>query len=323
MMSLDLFIGFLLGLAVSGLTLSYLMFTMLFRRRPKPLEDDPSAAPTPSFTSKSRARRTAALEDGGLLAVGEELQFFEKAEWLNMLAARLFSEVTEAPAIQQHLWQLLDSKLNEVDKPKLIGPIVIEDLNLGEALPRIEAVSTELRPGKELELVLDLSYRGGALFSVSTEVWIDLPTMERLASLPVTLTVSSDSFRGKVSLVIPLENNPAFTLSLVEEPQLQLNIGSQIGYEYQLQDVPKISNFIVNKIKSLIREEAVLPKAFSFRLPLFGDGIDLKQVLRESRERPAAVISNSSKGSSKVALRDRAKREKNNQRKAKGIDKCS
>lgn len=80
--------------------------------------------------------------------------------------------------------------------------------------------------------------------------------------------------------MIPLENNPAFTLSLVEEPQLQLNIGSQIGYEYQLQDVPKISNFIVNKIKSLIREEAVLPKAFSFRLPLFGDGIDLKQVLR-------------------------------------------
>jgi len=48
------------------------------------------------------------------------------------------------------------------------------------------------------ELVLDLSYRGGALFSVSTEVWIDLPTMERLASLPVTLTVSLDSFRGKV-----------------------------------------------------------------------------------------------------------------------------
>jgi hypothetical protein len=83
-----------------------------------------------------------------------------------------------------------------------------------------------------------------------------------------------------VSLTVPLESDPECTLAFVEEPQLDFRIGSLIGYDYQLRDVPKISNFIINKIRSVIREEAVLPKAFSFHLPLSGRPLDLKQVLR-------------------------------------------
>jgi hypothetical protein len=88
-----------------------------------------------------------------------------------------------------------------------------------------------------------------------------------------------------VSLTVPLESDPECTLAFAEEPQLDFRIGSLIGYDYQLRDVPKISNFIINKIRSVIREEAVLPKAFSFHLPLSGRPLDLKQVLRYHHHR--------------------------------------
>lgn len=84
---------------------------------------------------------------------------------------------------------------------------------------------------------------------------------------------------------MPLESDPECTLAFAEEPQLDFRIGSLIGYDYQLRDVPKISNFIINKIRSVIREEAVLPKAFSFHLPLSGRPLDLKQVLRYHHHR--------------------------------------
>jgi hypothetical protein len=47
-------------------------------------------------------------------------------------------------------------------------------------------------------LVLDVSYDGGALFAVQTELWLNLPTLERLASLPVSMSVSLAHFRGRV-----------------------------------------------------------------------------------------------------------------------------
>jgi Ca2+-dependent lipid-binding protein len=86
----------------------------------------------------------------------------------------------------------------------------------------------------------------------------------------------------QLSLTVPLESDPECTLAFAEEPQLDFRIGSLIGYDYQLRDVPKISNFIINKIKSVIREEAVLPKAFSFHLPLSGRPLDMKQIIRYS-----------------------------------------
>jgi hypothetical protein len=47
-------------------------------------------------------------------------------------------------------------------------------------------------------LVLDVSYDGGALFAVQTELWLNLPTLARLASLPVSMSVSLAHFRGRV-----------------------------------------------------------------------------------------------------------------------------
>nr|AKN09686.1 Mmm1 [Acanthamoeba castellanii] len=303
---LSIVIGFLLGLVAAGAGVAYTLFVLLFRRRtdaPLPL------APAPSFAPQLAS---ALLADA---AVSEDLELFEKAEWLNLFAGRIFAEVS-TPAFQEHTWRLLTEKLNAVDKPNLIGPIVIEDFSFGTGVPRIEGVAS-FKTGKELELVLDVSYDGGALFAVQTELWLNLPTLERLASLPVSMSVSLAHFRGRVSLTVPLESDPECTLAFAEEPQLDFRIGSLIGYDYQLRDVPKISNFIINKIRSVIREEAVLPKAFSFHLPLSGRPLDLKQVLRPPRElrrNTVEELKEAAVSASKAKLRERVKREKDSRK---------
>ena len=48
--------------------------------------------------------------------------------------------------------------------------------------------------------MLDVSYDGGALFAVQTELWLNLPTLARLASLPVSMSVSLAHFRGRVRI---------------------------------------------------------------------------------------------------------------------------
>jgi hypothetical protein len=107
---LSLLLGFLIGLVAAGAGVTYILFALLFRRR----TDAPLPhAPAPSFAPQLAS---TLLADA---AVSEDIQFFEKAEWLNLLASRIFSELS-TPAIQEHAWRLLTEKLNAVDKPNLI-----------------------------------------------------------------------------------------------------------------------------------------------------------------------------------------------------------
>ncbi len=47
-------------------------------------------------------------------------------------------------------------------------------------------------------LEVDISYVGGVTFGISTELWINWP-QERMASLPVSVSLSLISFQGRVS----------------------------------------------------------------------------------------------------------------------------
>jgi hypothetical protein len=107
---LSLIVGFLLGLVAAGVGVAYTLFVLLFRRR----TDAPlPQAPTPSFAPQLAS---SLLADA---AVSEDIELFEKAEWLNLFAGRIFAEVS-TPAFQENTWRLLTEKLNAVDKPSLI-----------------------------------------------------------------------------------------------------------------------------------------------------------------------------------------------------------
>lgn len=109
---LGLVVGFLAGLVVSGLAVMYALFVLLFRKRtdaPLPL------APAPSFAPRLASSLMADA------AVAEDEEHVEGAEWLNLLAGRIFAEVS-TPAMEEQVWRLLTDKLNSADKPDLIVP---------------------------------------------------------------------------------------------------------------------------------------------------------------------------------------------------------
>ncbi len=67
-------------------------------------------------------------------------------------------------------------------------------------------------------------------------------------------------------------------LGFVDEPALVWKVGSVVGYENQLRDTPKISDFIISQIQTMIKKELVCPNAISFHLPLLERQLGIERI---------------------------------------------
>jgi hypothetical protein len=55
-------------------------------------------------------------------------------------------------------------------------------------------------------------------------------------------------------------------LSFVEEPYTRFNVTSEVGDQYKLKNIPKVSSLIINKLKKHIRTKLIYPGSFKLRL---------------------------------------------------------
>jgi hypothetical protein len=92
--------------------------------------------------------------------------------------------------------------------------------------------------------------------------WINWPR-DRYAFIPVKMRIELSEISGKIHFGV---QKRASFISFLEEPYSRFSVKSEVGGEYKLKDLPRISTFIVSKLKKYIRTKVVFPKAYKFRL---------------------------------------------------------
>jgi len=71
----------------------------------------------------------------------------------------------------------------------------------------------------------------------------------------------------------------------VGDPHLDLDISTVLGYDKKLKDVPKLTEFILQQLRSAISKEVVLPNGFSFQIPLMGKELELQKLADVKKRR--------------------------------------
>ncbi|GAA5981508.1 hypothetical protein JCM10908_004134 [Rhodotorula pacifica] len=225
----------------------------------------------------------------------------ESLDWLNVLLGQLIGSYRSLAASHSGggARSLLEEALNrstlavEADGQEkaqgMVGLdfIEVDEVELGEAFPVL--TDARVRPsGSDSESVrveLDVDYSDRVVLAVSTRVVLNFPR-SRFAILPVSLSVSLERFSGTLTVEIPTpvptpssapdspsrpgtaaHSHPTIHLSLHPDFDLCLATSSLLGSRAKLQDVPKVEQLLVARIRAAIQDRVVWPGRVEVALP--------------------------------------------------------
>ncbi len=118
------------------------------------------------------------------------------------------------------------------------------------------------------------------LFALRVIIIIIESPPKRVSCETIHLTTPSNRLYEflQVFFSCPTSSDPVCVLGFVDEPALVWKVGSVVGYENQLRDTPKISDFIISQIQTMIKKELVCPNAISFHLPLLERQLGIERI---------------------------------------------
>ncbi|KAI9632331.1 uncharacterized protein MKK02DRAFT_40635 [Dioszegia hungarica] len=150
-----------------------------------------------------------------------------------------------------------------------LDPIKVTSISLGTSYPLFS--NARIRPADgqgHLRAEIDMDYSDAVSLSLSTAVLVNFPR-PRFAVLPVSLGVELAAIGGTLSVQIhdPVEGRQHLHACLLPDFHLNLKTTSLLGSRAKLQDIPKLEQLLLSRIRSLIQDRIVHPKTFSFSLP--------------------------------------------------------
>ncbi|GAA5905217.1 hypothetical protein JCM5296_000970 [Sporobolomyces johnsonii] len=260
--------------------------------RTKPIPTSPSSASSPSLAA-------AAL----LSTLSYDLSTHgpESLDWLNVLLAQLINSYRSLAS--QHgaggarglMEEVLNRKVRggaaaaedgEADeaggKMGMVGldEIEVTEVDLGEAFPSLS--DARVRPsgmgGEGVRVELDVDYTDRVSLALSTRVVMNFPR-PRFAVLPISLSLTLLRFSGTLTVELPPppppsspssphdHAHPTLHLSLHPDFTLDLATSSLLGSRAKLQDVPKVEQLLVARIRAAIQDRVVWPGRVEVALP--------------------------------------------------------
>lgn len=119
---------------------------------------------------------------------------------------------------------------------------------------------------------LDLDYTDLVSLSLTTCLLVNFPR-PRFAVLPISLGLTLERFSGTLTLELPNPLSPPTTsqpvvhMSLHPDFTLQLSTTSLLGSRAKLQDIPKVEQLILARIRGAIQDRVVWPGRVELGLP--------------------------------------------------------
>ncbi|WVQ83563.1 hypothetical protein IAT38_005704 [Cryptococcus sp. DSM 104549] len=201
----------------------------------------------------------------------------ESSDWLNVLLAQilqgyrndLLSEGGEEGARAR-----VEKWLNPAPKDGKAGlswldPIEVTGLSLGKSFPLLS--SARIRPADgqgRVRAEIDMDYFDSLSMSLSTAVLVNFPR-PRFAVLPVMLGVELVSIGGTLSIQLhdPVDERQHLHACLLPDFHLNLKTTSLLGSRAKLQDIPKLEQLILSRLRGIIQDRFVHPNHISLALP--------------------------------------------------------
>ncbi|CAO1639424.1 unnamed protein product [Sympodiomycopsis kandeliae] len=222
-------------------------------------EDNTSDGSSPSIESEDAVHRTAGL---------------------------LMQEVLNRPKVE-------DGKLDFLDE------IQVTECILGNSYPTLS--NARVRPRDDqgrVRIEIDVDYNDVLSLALRTSILVNYPR-PRFAVLPISLGVRITRFSGTISLSLS-SHSPSTTdqekrsrhsleLSLHPDFLLSATCSSLVGSRAKLQDIPKIQQLILQRIRSAIIDKIGWPRVFTVELP---DLVKRRVVIKRKKRSRTVTRSN-------------------------------
>ncbi|RSH84858.1 ERMES complex subunit mmm1 [Apiotrichum porosum] len=227
----------------------------------------------------------------------------ESADWVNVLFAQvlqgyrndLLSTAGEEGA-RKHFERWLNPPSRTLS---WLDPIEVTALNLGKSFPLLS--NARIRPADgqgRVRAEVDLDWADTVSLSISTSVLINFPR-PRFAVLPVQIGVELVAVGGTLSIQIhdPKEQRQHMHVCLLPDFHLNLKTTSLLGSRAKLQDIPKIEQLLVARLRAAIQDRFVYPHHMTFALPrLISPPMTPESVIPDSQDVRDAAASALSEG---------------------------
>ncbi|CAK9786726.1 hypothetical protein CC85DRAFT_248302 [Cutaneotrichosporon oleaginosum] len=197
----------------------------------------------------------------------------ESADWINVVGAQilqgyrndLLSSGGEEGARKQ-----FERWLNPPGRTlSWLDPIDVTSVSLGKTFPLLS--NARMRPADDQGRVrceIDVDFADSISLTVATSVLVNFPR-PRFAVLPVQIGVELVSVGGTLSVQIhhPKDDRQHLHVCLLPDFHLNLKTTSLLGSRAKLQDIPKLEQLIVARLRAVIQDRFVYPHHLTFGLP--------------------------------------------------------
>lgn len=161
--------------------------------------------------------------------------------------------------------------------------ITVTEVEFGKEFP--VCTNARIRPADEtgrMRIEVDIDYSDHITLAIETKVVVNFPTA-RFAVLPISLGLTLKQLSATIMteippIAIPLPTNsdpiapsPAILMSLDPDFTLSMSTTSLLGSRAKLQDIPKIEQLILGRLRAWIVDNLVWPKVRVLKLPGLGN----------------------------------------------------
>ncbi|EDK46090.1 mitochondrial outer membrane protein MMM1 [Lodderomyces elongisporus NRRL YB-4239] len=229
----------------------------------------------------------------------------ESLDWFNVLIAQTISHLRTEALLSDNIYHSLSNFLDNSELPDFLDKINLTEIDVGDDFPIFS--NCRIKHSKEdtgrLEAKIDVDLSDTLTLGMETKLLLNYPR-PLTAILPVAMTVSIVRFSGCLTVSLVNTNDQEFQADQVARPsnghtstdngndengkgsssedkkggtalmfsfapdyRLEFVVKSLIGSRAKLQDVPKISSLIENRLRTWFIERCVEPRFQVVKLP--------------------------------------------------------
>lgn len=223
----------------------------------------------------------------------------ESADWLNVMFAQAIAGYREdvlaggsnhsgashlEPQKERTARDLMEEILNRATS-SFLDPIRVTEADFGDAYPIF--TNARVRPADDTgrtRIEIDVDYSDQITLAIDTKLLVNFPK-PRFAVLPVSLSLTVVRFSGTLAIelfssdptatVLPTSASPPIMarsrhqlhFSLHPDFALEASATSLLGSRAKLQDIPKIEQLLISRLRGWILDRFVWPRYWSLTLP--------------------------------------------------------